>query len=804
MGERFGNYEILRRLASGGMAEVFLAKQVGLGGFERLVCIKRILPHLSEEDDFIQMFQDEARIAANLIHPNIAQIYDIGHAEDAYYIAMEYVRGEDLRKIYNQEVQRGRPIPPEPAAQIIMGAAEGLDYAHRQTSIDGRPLGIVHRDISPQNILTTYDGHVKLVDFGVAKAANKMTETRSGVLKGKYSYMSPEQASGNPIDARTDIFALGITLYEVTTGTRLFKRDNEIDTLHAVIACDVTPPGQVVPGYDEELEGIIMRTLAHEPDDRYATAGELAQDLEQFLIRRNHPTGAGNLGAYMQDLFAEKLADELLFGAQPWEENPTPNGPRGTRRKSGHSSSESRRSSQQAAKSPPKSAASANAEPASEADKGRDRTVIEEAPSRTEALTAKSQSQSSRSGWGSGSAVSQTKTHQAQTEAAAAPAPASPAPRRRLPPQLLIGAATLLVIAVLSLAIALSGGGEPRQPLSGSLVVDSEPRGARVKFLGEGAQTLNKKYSGHRTVFTITEGVPVGSALRARFSKDGYDVVEKRLPPLAEGVVPEPLFAKLPSNEPGSEPASLILLSSPPGASVAIDGEPIEGETPLTDIRVAGGTSHEIEFRLAGHAPIEKTISLEPGARRFIEAELTEQSDGGPQNQDRNAEVTKQTTDAGESSSPAASSKTTAKAAAKPSKPTSGRLTVEAPRAMRVRIGRRALGETPIKNAKVPAGVHVLRVRDPARGFTKTQRLRIRAGREHNIRIAPEKGNLALNAIPWAWVRLGNGSRQETPVRLSVLAGQYSVEFECPDGSKKRQKAKVRPGKTAALSVNCR
>lgn len=323
MGERFGNYEVIRRLAQGGMAEVLLAKQRGMGGFERLVCLKRILPHLSAQEDFLKMFQDEARIAANLIHPNIAQIYDIAQQEEDTYIAMEYVRGEDLRRVYNQEVARGVAIPPHIAAQVMMGAAAGLDYAHRQTTLDGKPLGIVHRDISPQNILVTYDGHVKLIDFGVAKAAGKLIETRSGVLKGKYSYMSPEQASGDPVDGRTDIFAMGITLYEITTGTRLFKRENELETLHAVIACNVPRPSQVVPGYDADLEAIVLKALAYDADNRYTTAGEMERALERYLLAHGHPTSAANLAQYMHDLFAEKLADEALFGGPPWSEPAT-------------------------------------------------------------------------------------------------------------------------------------------------------------------------------------------------------------------------------------------------------------------------------------------------------------------------------------------------------------------------------------------------------------------------------------------------------------------------------------------------
>ncbi|MDP7039540.1 MAG: serine/threonine-protein kinase, partial [Myxococcota bacterium] len=323
MPEKFGNYSILRKIATGGMAGVYLAKHSGVGGFERLVCIKRILPHLGEQEDFVKMFMDEARIAANLLHPNIAQIYEIDRVDGDYFIAMEYVHGQDVRKIYNQEVSRGQAMGMEPAARIIAGAASGLDYAHQQSNLDGQPLSIVHRDISPQNILVTYNGHVKLVDFGVAKAAGKMAETRSGVLKGKYSYMSPEQAMGDKVDARTDIFALGITLYEVTTGTRLFKKETDLETLHSVIECDVTHPSEIMHDYDRHLEAIILKALAKDRDDRYDTAGQMADELENFLGRRKYPLGSGRLGEYMQDLFADTLADEALFGGRLWEETNT-------------------------------------------------------------------------------------------------------------------------------------------------------------------------------------------------------------------------------------------------------------------------------------------------------------------------------------------------------------------------------------------------------------------------------------------------------------------------------------------------
>lgn len=311
MTENFGNYEIIKKLAAGGMAEVLLAKQTGVGGFERLVCLKRILPHLSANEDFVKMFQDEARIAASLIHPNIGQIYEIGQVGDNFFIAMEYVRGEDLRRIYNQEVKRGQALPVEIAAVVAAGAAAALEFAHRQSDLDGRPLGIVHRDVSPQNILLTYDGFVKLIDFGVAKAAGKMMETRSGVLKGKYSYMSPEQAQGEPVDGRTDVFALGITLYEVTTGTRLFKRDSELETLQAVIACNVKPPSEIIPGYDPDFEHIVMTALQADPNQRYQSAMEMELMIEKYIYDKGIPNTASALSAYMQELFHEKLAEEM-------------------------------------------------------------------------------------------------------------------------------------------------------------------------------------------------------------------------------------------------------------------------------------------------------------------------------------------------------------------------------------------------------------------------------------------------------------------------------------------------------------
>ncbi|MEE8408989.1 MAG: serine/threonine-protein kinase, partial [Myxococcota bacterium] len=716
--------------------------------------------------------------------------------DGSYYIAMEYVRGEDLRRIYNQEVARGRAMPLEPAAHIAMGAAAGLDYAHRQTSIDGRPLGIVHRDVSPQNILVTYDGHVKLVDFGVAKAEGKLTETRSGVLKGKYSYMSPEQASGDPIDGRTDVFALGITLYEVTTGVRLFKRENEIETLHAVIECSVTAPSELVPGYDDTMQEIVMRSLALDPDDRHAAAGDLERDLERFLVSSGHATSSSSLSAYMQDLFAEKLADELLFGGQPWDENMTPSRPPRTR-KLGRSRSE------------PVDAADTT----EIVDGSQDDTIIDQdSPSEPSTRRAHSAVWGAGSDWETqGASTSKTATHEKRRQPGAASRERS-VPRSVLQPspQLkssglfpFIAVALMLVgVGVVAAFFLVNKRRDLRtMPRSGMLTVDSEPRGARVEFIGPGADQLNNRYGGRFTPFTIREGLPVENALRVRFLKDGFEVAEVDMPELEAGVVPEPLFVELPTGEEGREPGALILLTTPPGATVWVDGNRIDGTTPHNDVRVRGGETHKVEAYLKGYESRWETVYVEPGSRRFIEMTLTPDKD-----------ATAGTPPGGKPPEPTVGSPgapPSAKAKAKAKAPVaaasgSSYLTVTSPLKLRVTVDSRYVGETPVRRLELKAGVRRIKLHSSSEGFTVRRKVRLAAGRTETLDIKPRRGNLALNADPWAWVSVGKASPSETPVRLKLYEGEYAVLFECPDGRRKRENARVVPGQTTSLSVSCR
>ncbi len=317
---RFGKYTLLRKLATGGMAELFLAIQRSVAGFEKLIVIKRILPTMNQDRGFIEMLLHEARIAATLSHANIVQIFDVGQIDGTYYIAMEHVHGEDLRSIVRQMRKRGvTEFPLEHAIGIMTGVCSGLAYAHEKRDLDGSPLNIVHRDISPQNVVVTFTGDVKIVDFGIAKSDTKMGETRSGKLKGKVPYMSPEQARGEEIDARSDIFAVGVMLFELTTGKRLFKGQSEFETLKLICERDYPVPSQVRAGYPVELEYIVMRALSKDRGSRFQTAREMQGALEEFVRRDRLLVSNAALSQFMQGLFDDKLAaqkEALLQGKQ--------------------------------------------------------------------------------------------------------------------------------------------------------------------------------------------------------------------------------------------------------------------------------------------------------------------------------------------------------------------------------------------------------------------------------------------------------------------------------------------------------
>lgn len=303
----FGKYLLLERISVGGMAEVFKAKTFGVGGFEKVVAVKRILPSLAEDTEFVEMFVDEAKICGQLQHANIGQVYELGRVDETHFIAMEFVWGRDLLQVSNRLRKNKHLIDPRLAALIAAEACDGLDYAHRKKDQSGRWLQIIHRDISPQNLLVSFDGEVKIVDFGIAKAALRNSKTQAGVLKGKFGYMSPEQVRGLPIDRRSDIFALGIILWELLTNEKLFTGETDFETLERVKNGAVPLPSSKNPKIPKALDLIVKKALERGVEDRYAWASEMREALLHYVHEGEGAVSAKKLSNLMRELFAPEL-----------------------------------------------------------------------------------------------------------------------------------------------------------------------------------------------------------------------------------------------------------------------------------------------------------------------------------------------------------------------------------------------------------------------------------------------------------------------------------------------------------------
>ncbi|MCE9580197.1 MAG: serine/threonine protein kinase, partial [Deltaproteobacteria bacterium] len=307
-GERFGKYLLVGELGFGGMAEVFLAVQRGLEGFVKVVTLKRVLPHLSRSPEFVRMFIDEARLAARLEHANIVRTYEFGEHEGRYYTVMEYLPGEDLVSILKCAKATGQPLPLSVAATIVAHLCNGLHFAHELTDQAGRSLGLVHRDINPSNAIITYAGEVKIIDFGIAKSSANSNQTVAGTIKGKLAYMSPEQILARGVDRRSDVFSLGIVLWELVTGRPLFSRSNESATLYAIMNDPIPRAGRVRADVPEELEAIIATALARTPADRFDSAEEMRVALERFLATEGKIDGH-DLARTIEGLFGKARAE---------------------------------------------------------------------------------------------------------------------------------------------------------------------------------------------------------------------------------------------------------------------------------------------------------------------------------------------------------------------------------------------------------------------------------------------------------------------------------------------------------------
>ncbi|MBI5482302.1 MAG: serine/threonine protein kinase [Deltaproteobacteria bacterium] len=304
---RLGKYELLRHLATGGMADIFLARVSGIEGFEKIVVVKRILAEFVGNKEFVQLFLDEARLAATLHHPNVAQVYDVGIVGGQYFFAMEFVHGEDVRAILKTLAQQKETIPLAEALSIVQGVCAGLHYAHEKVGYDGRSLGIIHRDVSPSNVLVSYDGSVKLLDFGIAKATTRTVETRYGSIRGKVSYLSPEQCRCEALDRRSDVFSAAIVLYELTTCHKLFGGASDFEIMKRIVETPAPPPSARVKGYPLDLQKIVLKGLARDRDQRYQSAQELQLALEDFAREHKLAVSPIHLARFMESTFEEKI-----------------------------------------------------------------------------------------------------------------------------------------------------------------------------------------------------------------------------------------------------------------------------------------------------------------------------------------------------------------------------------------------------------------------------------------------------------------------------------------------------------------
>ena len=309
---RLGRYELIRKIAAGGMAEIFLARQWGAGGFFRDVVVKRLFRHLAEHPTQLRMFQDEGRLLSELSHPNIPQVYDVAFSDGYWYIAMEHVDGPTLADLWHRGARNGHPMPLAVAIAVVLQICEALHHAHERADRGHTPLRIVHRDVTPQNMMLTRDGVMKLMDFGVALTAARRETENTGAVRGTVAYMAPEQVRARPLDKRADVFALGVVLYELTTGTRLY-RGSDIQIMTQVVEQDAPPPSSKAPDYPADLEQVVLEALSRDRGRRTPSAAHLAWKLEELAIRRGMLVGPRTVARYVsQTMPAERVQEHAL------------------------------------------------------------------------------------------------------------------------------------------------------------------------------------------------------------------------------------------------------------------------------------------------------------------------------------------------------------------------------------------------------------------------------------------------------------------------------------------------------------
>ncbi|MEE8408433.1 MAG: serine/threonine-protein kinase [Myxococcota bacterium] len=748
---RFGRYVLERRLAIGGMAEVFLGRIEGPEGFEKKVVIKRILPHLQQDSNHVEMFLDEARLAARFNHPNLIQVYELARIDDQYCLAMEYIDGKDVAAILDESLRLKRSIPYPIVATIVAHAAEGLHYVHELRTDDGDPLNVVHRDISPANIIVTWSGGVKIVDFGIAKHEIATSQTVAGTLKGKFSYMSPEQARGESVDRRSDIFSLGTIFYELLTVSPCFVGGNQIEILDNVTSVRYRAPRDIRNDLPLELEDILNRMLTAKRDDRFPSAAELHSELQQYLADTGIPS-ASDVGKFLSWLFGHpstRIPGRVPTAIQDFDEIPVTD----------EFSSPSMMADEQSyraiadSQSMPlhglhgmdKQRSAEHLESDTGIDDSRSDSGIEpfDVPSELVRKPGRVRRRSTLS-----------RIADRLTE------------RRYWPTTLAIIAVSLTLASgaivmmyrasvglpwnpaeVLPELFGSAGGGTGDYDVvdTGSLEILSEPPGARVLVDG----TLQKG----RTPLTV-DNLTVGTSHLVVAEMEGRKTTSQEVAVDAEMLTTVRLV--LPRGVAGKGEAIVEVFSDPGGAAIAVDKESIGETTPAT-LTLTAGKEVIISVTLKGYTATPITVLPEEGKRQDVEIPLEEVrvSTG------------------------------------------LGYLELTSSPNTDVLIGGKKIGSTPLRRYQLPAGPVVVQLRHPRMNLSKTLKLTIPDNGILTKRVVFRKGQVLFDVRPWAEVYLGRKKLGTTPMPpVSLYEGTYAFKLVNSElGVEKIVQVSVRPGK---------
>jgi serine/threonine protein kinase len=577
----FGRYLLLDRIASGGMAEVWRAKIFGADDFQRIIAIKKILPHVCEDQEFVQMFKDEAKITVQLQHANIGQVHELGKEGDTLFIAMEYISGKDGKTIWSYQRQRNAPLPIPLSCMIVQKMCEGLDYAHRKRDNFGTDLRIVHRDVSPQNVLISWEGEIKVIDFGIAKAAGKASKTQAGILKGKFGYMAPEQVRGLPIDQRADVFALGVCLYEFVTGERAFLADSDFSLLEMVRNVELKPPTLINAQVPPEVEGIIYKALAKEADDRYPWASDMAEDLQRYLLMQGKSPSRNDLSNYLRQSFAQDYDKERLR-MESYRDLEMPDLP------------------------PPKPVVAAPVAPPPNLGRDAVAAALDEEMGLAPSSRAGSQPGSGAPGAapplrrpGGGTSEPKVRPAAAPQAAPVATVEAEPAPPKGK------GLKPILAGVGIFMGILLVAGGAGMVLRgSGTINITTAPDGAEVQIDG-------KSHGVTQGDLTIT-GVSVGTRL-LKVVKPGFIPYSAPITMARGAVLTENIrLERMP------DPTGVVAVRSKPGgAEIWVDGANTEKVTPAEVELVVG--NHVIEVRRKNYANTEKKVGVEEEKKQDVD-----------------------------------------------------------------------------------------------------------------------------------------------------------------------------------------